>query len=185
MHQVEVLRGSVLLAEPFMMDPNFRRAAVVLCEHDAEGTVGFIMNKPLDIQIEDLIVNFPDFDTDLYYGGPVATDTIHYIHNVGDLLEESIKVCRGIYWGGDFDKLKFLIDSKLIQPDNIRFYVGYSGWSSGQLDQELESGSWLVANMHSNFLFKDEASTLWEGILTRMPDPYSVIAQIPDIANWN
>lgn len=185
MSTVEVLKGNVLLAEPFMMDPNFRRAAVVLCEHDSEGTVGFIMNKPLDIQIEDLISNFPDFETELYYGGPVATDTIHYIHNVGDLLEDSIKIGSGIYWGGDFEKLKFLIDSKLIQSSNIRFYVGYSGWSAGQLNEELEGGSWMVSDMHANYLFKSEATSLWQQILTGLPDPYSVIAQMPDTANWN
>ncbi|MBX2817144.1 MAG: YqgE/AlgH family protein [Saprospiraceae bacterium] len=185
MSAVEVLKGHVLLAEPFMMDPNFRRSAVVLCEHDDEGTVGFIMNKPLDIRIEDLISNFPDFETDLYYGGPVSTDTIHYMHNVGDMLDESIKVGRGVYWGGDFEKLKFLIDSRLIKPSNIRFFVGYSGWSPGQLDQELSAGSWMVSDMHSNFLFKSDALSLWERILSGMKDPYSVIAQMPDTATWN
>lgn len=185
MKTVEVIKGNVLLAEPFMMDSNFRRSAVVLCEHDAEGTVGFIMNKPLDIDMTDLISDFPDFDTTLFYGGPVATDTIHYMHNVGDLLDESIKVQSGIYWGGDFEKLKFLIDSKLIQPANIRFYIGYSGWSSGQLSEELESGSWMVADMHTNYLFKSEPASLWQQILRDMRDPYSVIAEMPDGANWN
>lgn len=185
MSEVEVLKGSVLLAEPFMMDSHFRRAAVVLCEHDEEGTVGFIMNKPIDVRINDLIGEFPKFDTGLFYGGPVATDSIHYIHNVGDLLDDSIQVGKGLYWGGDFEKLKFLIDSKLILPPNIRFYVGYSGWSTGQLSEELNTGSWLLTDMHPNYLFKSEPVMLWEEILSGMPDPYSVIAQMPDGANWN
>ncbi len=185
MSEVEILKGNVLLAEPFMMDSHFRRAAVVLCEHDEEGTVGFIMNKPMDVLVTDLIADFPTFETGLYFGGPVATDTIHYIHNVGDLLDESIKLGRGLYWGGNFEKLKFLIDSQLILPANIRFYIGYSGWSSGQLAQELDTGSWMVANMHSNYLFKSEPEMLWGEILSNMPDPYSVIAQMPDGMNWN
>lgn len=185
MSTVDILKGSVLLAEPFMMDSNFRRAAVVLCEHDEEGTVGFIMNKPLDVRITDLISNFPAFETDLYYGGPVATDTIHYIHNVGELLDDSMEVGSGIFWGGDFGKLKDLIDSRLIQPENIRFYVGYSGWTQGQLNDELDVGSWMVTDMHPNYLFKSKPASLWEEILTTMPDPYSVIAQLPDSVNWN
>jgi len=185
MSEVEVLKGNVLLAEPFMMDSNFRRAAIVLCEHDEEGTVGFIMNKPIDVNITDLIPDFPSFDGALHFGGPVATDSIHYIHNVGDLLDESIRVGNGMYWGGNFEKLKFLIDAKLISPANIRFYVGYSGWSNGQLTEELSSGSWVVADMHPNYLFKSEPVMLWEEILSDLPDPYSVIAQMPDGVNWN
>jgi len=178
-------KGKVLLAEPFSLDSNFKRSAVVLTEHDEEGSVGFIINKPLQIKVEELLSDFPEFEAKVYFGGPVATDSIHYLHNVGDLLDDSVKVRRGIYWGGDFDKLKFLIDSKLILPKNIRFYVGYSGWSSGQLKEELTYGSWVLADMHANYLFKAKPEALWETIMTNKGNAYSVIAQMPDNPNWN
>ena len=182
----KVGQGTVLLAEPFMADPNFKRSVVLLCEHDdEEGTVGFVLNKPLDIKVNDLITDFPKIEANVYYGGPVATDTIHYIHNVGELLEDSVKVARGVYWGGDFTKLKFLIDSKLILPHNIRFYVGYSGWSKDQLKEELLYKSWVTAQMHANYLFKAKPNHLWQQIMYNLGDTFSVIAQIPETHSLN
>lgn len=178
--------GKVLVAEPFMVDPNFKRATILLCEHDkSEGSIGFIMNKPLATNIDELIDDFPEFASEVYFGGPVQTDTIHYIHNIGDLLDDSVEVARGVYWGGDFDKLKFLITSELIQPSQIRFFVGYSGWSEGQLTDEMEYGSWLVADMDANYLFRNEASDLWQQVMENKGNAYSVIAQVPEDISWN
>lgn len=181
----EVSSGKVLLAEPFMLDPNFKRSAVLLCEHSEEGSVGFIMNKPLNMRIDDLIDGFPEFDSEVFFGGPVQTDTIHYIHNVGSLVEDSIKITDGVYWGGDFEKLKFLITSNLILPKDIRFFVGYSGWTEGQLNDEMVYGSWVLADMDANYLFKSEPKKLWTQVMYNKGDAYTVIAQMPETSNWN
>jgi putative transcriptional regulator len=180
-----VKKGDVLLAEPFMIDPNFKRAAVLLCEHQDDGSIGFIMNKPLDVKISDLVQDFPEFESKVFFGGPVSTDTVHFIHNSGDILDNSVQIENGVFWGGDFEKLKVLIQSQLIKPEDIRFYVGYSGWSSGQLYEELNIGSWVIAEMHANYLFKVEPNALWKLIMSNKGDAYSVIAQMPDSANWN
>jgi len=181
----KVQTGKVLLAEPFMMDPNFKRSTVLLCEHNAEGSVGFIMNKPLDMRVDELIEDFPEFDSRVFFGGPVQTDTIHYVHNAGNLLEDSFKVTEGVFWGGDFEKLKFLISSKLILPGNIRFFVGYSGWSEGQLDSEMQYGSWLVADMDANYLFKTRPARLWQQVMHNKGNAFTVIAQMPENVSWN
>ncbi|MDX1943710.1 MAG: YqgE/AlgH family protein [Saprospiraceae bacterium] len=181
----DVTRGKVLLAEPFMLDPNFKRTAVLLCEHDEEGSVGFIMNRPINVQVDELIEGFPEFESEVFLGGPVQTDTIHYVHNVGELLEGSTRVVDNIYWGGDFDKLKFLITQQLILPHNIRFFVGYSGWSEGQLADELIYGSWLIADMDANYLFKSRAEMLWSQVMYNKGNAYTVISQMPDTVNWN
>ena len=177
--------GKVLLAEPFMIDPNFKRAVVLLCEHEDDGTLGFILNKSLDMKINELITDFPEFNSNVYYGGPVQTDTIHYIHNLGPVLDDSHKVVNGVFWGGDFEKLKVLIDSKKVKPDNIRFFVGYSGWSPGQLIEEVEFGSWVAADMHANYLFKSTPDTLWKKIMRNKGSTFSVIAQLPEGLTWN
>ncbi len=176
----EVKSGSLLIAEPFMLDPNFKRAAVLLCDHTSEGSVGFILNKPLGMRIDELIEDFPEFDSEVFFGGPVQTDTIHYIHNVGDLLEESIKLTEGVYWGGDFDKLKFLIASQLILPHHIRFFLGYSGWSEGQLADEMVYGSWVVAEMYPNYVFKSPPDQVWKQAMYNKGNAYTVIAQMPE-----
>lgn len=168
-----------------MMDSNFRRAVVLLCDHHQDGTLGFILNKPLNMRVDELIADFPEFDSEVFFGGPVATDTIHYVHNVGDLLEDSIEVERGVYWGGNYEKLKVLIQSKLILNHNIRFFVGYSGWSSGQLQEEMDYGSWVTADMHANYLFKTRPKKLWKQVMANKGDTYEVIAELPDSLSWN
>ncbi len=173
--------GDLLIAQPFMTDVNFKRAALLLCDHnDTEGTLGFVLNKTIDMNITDLIGDFPAFDGPVYYGGPVGTDTIHYIHDQGDILEESIPIQSGLYWGGDFDKLKFLISNDLIKSKNIRFFIGYSGWSAGQLKEELQHGSWIKTQLDLNYIFQTDPGKLWKEVLDNKGNTYSVIAQMPD-----
>lgn len=179
-------KGKVLVAEPFLADQNFKRTAVMICDHStAEGTVGFILNRPIEMRVDEIIEDFPEFEAEVFYGGPVKTDTIHYIHRKGDLLEGSTKIVDGVYWGGDFEKLKFLIERELITPDDIQFFVGYSGWSEGQLEEEMETGTWLVEEMFSNYVFKMDPFQLWQKILEHKGDNFSVIAQMPDSAILN
>jgi putative transcriptional regulator len=186
MARKSVKQGKLLLAEPFMMDPNFKRSVILVCDHSKEqGSIGFILNKPLKMNIDELVGEFPEFDSEVHYGGPVSTDTIHYVHNVGELLEDSVSVGRGIYWGGNFEKLKFLIESKLIKPQNVKFFVGYSGWTMGQLKEELKTGSWVMADMDPNYIFKTKARKLWQDIMVNKGDIYSVIAQMPEGPNLN
>ena len=174
--------GSLLLAEPFMADLYFKRAAILLTEHRNDGTMGFILNKQLEnVRLNDLIGNFVDnFDVPVYYGGPVGTDSIYFLHDKGNLLQKSHKVCKNVYWGGDFDQLRFLIEQELITHHDIRFFVGYSGWEEGQLDTELQEGSWILGDMDSNYLFKTPFENLWQTALTHKGDTFSVIANIHD-----
>ena len=180
----KITRGKVLLAEPFMLDDNFKRSVVLMCEHAENGSLGFILNKSLNMKINELLTDFPDIEATVYYGGPVQTDTIHYIHDVGHLLDDSEEIMSGIYWGGDFEKLKTLISTGLVTSKNIRFFVGYSGWSKSQLKDEMKLGSWVVADMDLNYLFKSK-SDLWKKVMHHKGDAYSVIAQVPEQYIWN
>ena len=184
MYSEKDLVGKVLIAEPFMYDSVFKRAVVMICDYrDDDGTIGFILNKPIKMQVGELVADFPSFEADVSYGGPVATDTIHFVHNVGDLIEDSIKVMPGLYWGGDFTKLKFLIESDLVKPNNVRFFVGYAGWEVGQLDNELKLSSWIIGDMHPNLSFKSRGrknKNLWRDVLNRLGNTHTVIAQMPE-----
>jgi putative transcriptional regulator len=186
MMKYDVHMGSLLVAEPFMLDSNFRRAVVLVTDHsDEEGTVGFIINKPLTVGITDLVEDFPEIDAIAHYGGPVSTNTIHYIHNVGLLLEGSTEIAPGVFWGGDYNKLKFLITHEMIKAENIRFFVGYSGWSPGQLQEEMDAHSWLTADVHANYLFKSKPTRLWNQVMHHKGDVFSVLAQLPEQPNLN
>ncbi|MEM7101799.1 MAG: YqgE/AlgH family protein [Bacteroidota bacterium] len=177
--------GKLLLADPFMLDPNFKRSVVLLCDHHSEGTVGFILNKSVKMQINELLADFPEFESEVHFGGPVQTDTIHYIHRIGEKLIESQHVCDGIYWGGDFDQLKFLVETGQVDSADIRFFVGYSGWSSGQLNEEMAIGSWMLGNASASYVFKKEIGDLWSEVLQEKGDVFSVISTLPDYVNWN
>ncbi len=185
--KVEITTGNILLSEPFMVDGNFKRSMVLLCDHHSEeGTLGFILNKELDIPLNDLIADFPQIDCNVFFGGPVATDTIHYIHNIGKRLEGSVEVCEGVWWGGDFEQLQMMILSKEVTSDDIRFFVGYSGWEAGQLQGELKLGSWVVSDMYKEYLFGEEAHMLWETGMTDKGETFSILSQVPDgKAQWS
>src|SRR3954464_13038426 len=101
--------GRILISEPFLLVSYFKRAVILLGEHSEEGTVGFILNKPTDLKLNDALEDFPPFDAQLYFGGPVQTDTIHFLHTLGPKLEGCKEILPGIFWGGDLETLKLLI----------------------------------------------------------------------------
>jgi putative transcriptional regulator len=181
----QIKTGTILLAEPFMLDPNFKRAAVLLVDHGEDGSIGFVLNRESDVRVDELVEEFPEFDAPVFVGGPVGRDTVHYLHRKGDLLEGSDEVVSGVYWGGDYEKLKFLIRQGLILPKDIRFFVGYSGWSDNQLDQELVNGSWVTARMDANYLFNSSPEVLWSQVMDNKGNAFSVIADMDEEANYN
>ncbi|MBX2846245.1 MAG: YqgE/AlgH family protein [Saprospiraceae bacterium] len=177
--------GDLLVAEPFLDDPNFKRSVVLVADHFEDGSVGFVLNRPLRVNISSLISGFPKFPAQVFAGGPVQRDTVHYLHTVGEIIDGAKEIAKGIYWGGDFEKLKFLIQSEVISPHDIRFYLGYSGWGEGQLKEEREIyKSWIVADSDPNYVFYNtDKVNLWEQVLQHKGDTFSVISTMPD-QNW-
>ena len=157
----------------------------MLCEHDEDGSLGLILNKPTGVNVSDMLTDFPPFDAPVYYGGPVHGDSLHFIHDMGDLLEDSLQVSKGVWWGGDFENLQFLISSGLLLPNRIRFFIGCAGWSGGQLAEELETGSWVVSLMDANYAFKSEPENLWSQAMFNKGNRFEIIADIPDSISWN
>lgn len=182
---MDIKQGNILIAEPFMLDSHFNRSVILICEHDDEGTTGYVLNRLLYVKMQNLIPDFPKTNAPVYYGGPVATDSLHYLHSVGDLLENSVEVSQGVYWGGDFEKLKFLMENRLVKDSDIRFFVGYSGWEPSQLKGELELGTWIVDEMDANYLFRVKPPVLWQTVLHNKGNTYTVIAQMPDFVSLN
>ncbi|NJO86567.1 MAG: YqgE/AlgH family protein, partial [Lewinella sp.] len=118
---------------------------MLLAVHGDEGSIGFIMNRPADIKVDALIQGFPDFDAPVYFGGPVQNDQLHFLHRCGDLVEGAEEIYPGIYLDGNFNQLRFIIEKELVTPRDVRFFLGYSGWSEGQLNEEIDLGSWVMA----------------------------------------
>ncbi len=180
----QIKSGGMLLAAPFLRDPYFKRTAVLLCSHDEDGSIGFILNKPLDVEVQNLVSGFPEIALPVYYGGPVNTDTIHFLHRVGHLIE-GYDVGMGICWGGDIDKLKALIASELVSKDDVRFFIGFSGWGKGQLAEELKTGTWISTEMDSNYLFRSMNKDLWQTAMEHKGEHFGIIARIAEGPNLN
>lgn len=177
-------QGRILISEPLLNDSYFKRSVVLLTEHSEEGSVGFVLNKPIDIPITDIISDFPTFETTLYVGGPVGKDTVHYIHTLGELIPNSVHVKDDIYWGGDFDQVKEYIREGLIQPSQIRFFLGYSGWSPNQLEGELENNAWLVSEVDSTKIMQPDED-MWKKILHSLGSHYKSWTNCPENPTMN
>ena len=141
-------KGILLLSDPFLKDPNFIRTAVLICDHNEEGDIGFILNKKTDQILGDVVEIADGLTLPVFEGGPVEQQTLHFIHRRPDIITEGIEISTGIYWGGDFDVAIAALHNKEITDSQIRFFIGYSGWSSGQLQEEVEEKRMLLINFY-------------------------------------
>lgn len=178
-------KGRVLISEPFLSDTYFKRAVVFLTEHNEQGSVGFVLNKPIDLKLQDVLQDFPATDSGISIGGPVNTNTVHYIHTLGMKLPESIQVTKNIWWGGSFDVLKEMVLAGMIKGDELRFFLGYSGWSPNQLDNELKENAWLVGEITDEMIMRGIQSDFWNEVLIKMQNKYKVWANFPENPGMN
>lgn len=179
-------KGYLLVAEPSITgDLSFNRSVVLLADHNDDGSVGFILNKPLRYTIHDLI---PEISASfkVYNGGPIEQDNLYFIHNVPDLIKGSIEIAEGIYWGGNFELTKELINEGKISRNNIRFFLGYSGWDAEQLQNELESNSWIVSEneLHNKIIGKSSTDFWKEKIMAQGGD-YVIWSNSPENPIYN
>lgn len=183
---VKPQKGKLLIAEPTLTgDVSFNRSVVLLAEHNDEGSVGFILNKPLNYSMTDLVediqVPFPVFN-----GGPVEQDNLYFIHKVPHLITNSVEISDGIYWGGDFEITVSLINQHKISQNDIRFFLGYSGWASLQLDQELDSKSWIVvSNEYESNIIQKSTQAFWREKMMELGGDYLLWSNAPENPSLN
>ncbi len=174
-------KGKLLIAEPSILgDLSFNRSVILLADHNKEGSVGFIINKVLKYTINDLV---PDIEVyfKIYNGGPVEQDNLYFIHNVPDLISNSIEISNGIYWGGDFETTKKLLNDNSIKEDNIRFFLGYTGWDANQLETEMDENSWIVTDNHyENKIISISAANFWKEKILELGGEYIIWSNAPE-----
>lgn len=157
-------KGRVLIAEPFLPGDYFSRSAVLLVQCSEEGDVGFILNKPTDLRIKDLFNDFPDKDFNAFLGGPVSVDKLFFLHTLGDKVPDSLQVNDRLYWSGDFDYLTSLLKAGLVEEEEVRFFLGYSGWSAGQLAAEIADHSWVVVEPSVESILESDENFWMESV---------------------
>ena len=173
-------KGNLLIAEPAILnDKEFNRSVIYLTEHNLEGCIGFILNKPTEFVLGDLI---PEIESDftVYNGGPVEQENLYFIHKLPDRIPNSIVIEKDICWGGDFDVLTELLNNNAVNSSEIRFFLGYSGWSVEQLTDELKESTWKVEKNTYPNIFDVDSDAIWKNQLMALGGEYQLWANAPD-----
>ncbi|MCO6496471.1 MAG: YqgE/AlgH family protein [Chitinophagaceae bacterium] len=172
-------KGTLLIANPFLKDPNFLRTVVMLCDHEEEGSFGFVLNRPFDMTLGEVVPDLKDVNFPLYIGGPVQLESLHFVHELPELIEDGDEILPGIFYGGNFEALKIHLENGTIPESKIRFFIGYSGWSGGQLESELTEDSWITTMATRKLIFDTDADQVWKESLRKMGGEYEKMINYP------
>lgn len=159
------LKNQVIIADPYLLGPVFERSVVYLADHNEDGAMGFIINSPTGFTVQQAVRQLKGCNLPLYYGGPVDETLLFYVHNLGDMLPQSVHIKDDLYWGGEFSALEKLHNNNILNNNNIKFFIGYSGWSPKQLENEIKKKSWIINDLKPDFLFKPQKKDLWKKTL--------------------
>jgi putative transcriptional regulator len=175
----------LLLATPYLDDPNFYRAVICITDHNEDGAIGFILNRSISSGMSSIIPGFKPSEFPAFQGGPVATDTLHFLHTYGEVIPDSKALSPHLWWGGDFEFVLKLGAQKGFETHAIRFFVGYSGWALGQLEEEIKEESWVIGPAFHADYFTIPADQLWRRIMRSMGPKYAAMANSPDDPSLN
>lgn len=180
---MESLQGHLLVAGPRLLDPNFWRTVVLVGEHSEEGALGIVLNRSSETSVEEALPELAllaDEMGSVHVGGPVQPSAVVVLADFADAERAESLV---------MDSIGFL--SAEIDPDALgelrraRVYVGYAGWGPGQLDDELEEGSWIVEPARPDDVFTGDPEGLWSDVLRRKGGAFTLLAGMPPDPNQN
>lgn len=174
-------QGSILISEPSLQDLYFQRSVVLLVDHNAKGSMGFVLNKKTDLFVNDF---FPELEKSplmpIYLGGPVSPNRLFFIHSLGDTIIPNAKpVEHSLFFDGSFDALKKYILSGHSIEGKVKFFLGYSGWDGGQLGNEIDGESWVVSTNNSESILCAEGDSYWKTSLARLGQRYRTWINFP------
>lgn len=171
--------GTLLISEPFLDGGFFDRSVVLICSHNNEGSFGLTLNKEGDFQLQELVESVYANNIPVWMGGPVETNTLHFLHSKPELIQESIHVSGNIYWGGDFEQAISSINTGLLNNTNILFFMGYSGWGSKQLEDEIKRGSWFISHTEDFNKIDPSDKELWKKSMVDLGGSFKDMANYP------
>jgi putative transcriptional regulator len=171
-------KGRLLLAEPFMKDDHFSRSVIYMCEHGKTGSYGFILNNKLNIKLDEIIPDIEIPNLNVYYGGPVHSSNLFFLHQLGDIIDSSVKISDNIWTSGDFNQIIEFMNMGILDIKKVKFFLGYAGWTNNQLATEFNSNSWIAIDlMKENIFSKNE--DLWKEVLIKRGGKLKAIANFP------
>ena len=179
-------KGRILISDPFAGDDFFERSVVYLCEHSDEGSFGFVLNNLVEINLTELNLAFPSINISLSTGGPVETQSLFFLHTLGNELNLSSKITEEVFIGGDFDQLYKKLTAEHIENSQVRFFLGYSGWSAGQLEEEIARNAWVVADVKDGKeIMELHEPDAWKYFMEKLGSKYKIMTDFPINPNDN
>ncbi|MFT7479386.1 MAG: putative transcriptional regulator [Gammaproteobacteria bacterium] len=186
---LHVTPGSFLVSVPQMLDPNFMHTVLLMCEHTSQGALGLVVNRAPALIVRDLLPEHPKFaelDFPVHHGGPVGLDSLQFVHTTDERIPGGIELAPDLYLGGDLDSLGTFLGQEQQPQHSVRLFLGYAGWAAGQLEGELQTGSWVPAPLDPKLLFSDEpAEDVWRQSLRSLGLEGEGLSQLPPDVSWN
>lgn len=177
--------GKLLISEPFLSDPNFRKTVILLCEHEIEGSIGFVLNRLLTYTTEDIIPGLLTLNFPVFYGGPVEENTLHFIHTHGDVIPNSFPIGAGLFWGGELEAINELFLNGRAAVTDFKFFIGYSGWGEGQLAAEIDNKAWWLGKLDASIVLSDDLEEIWPMAVKNLGPDFAYLANAPEDYLWN
>jgi len=183
---LKIKKGDVLISKPSILgDVTFNRSLILVADYNEEGYVGFIINRPLQENLKDLVPTL-NKDFSVFDGGPVERDKLYFIHSVPHLITGGFKISDELYWGGAQEELIPLLNNNLIGDHQIKFFLGYSGWGQSQLEDEIKDEAWLVeSHFDLETLISCNSTSLWNEKMKSLGGKYLIWSNAPDNPNYN
>lgn len=178
--------GDLLIADPSIIgDETFHRAAVFISAIHENSPMGFIINKPFDFPLSDVLPEINNDKFPLYFGGPVDNDLLFVLHNSPAFGANSQPVNQEIYFSAEIEKVLIALKEGILNQNNCRFFLGYSGWTSGQLEQEIKQKNWLTYSLKTKNIFQLDTLNLWRNTMKNKGNNYQLWANAPDNPGHN
>ena len=178
-------KGRLLISEPSLYEPSFFKSVILITHHTADESIGLVLNQDTKINLNEILNNIPLSDFPVYIGGPVERNAIQYIHTLGEIIPNTKEITKGLYWGGDFDKILYLISRNKLIKNQIRFFAGYSGWGENQLNNEIRKNDWITHESNISICMKYSCEKLWSDLIKTKNEEYAIWANMPKDPNLN
>lgn len=184
-NKLSLEKGRLLISEPLSSDMFFSKTVVLLVKYSKEEAIGYVLNKSSDYKLSDVFDEDFKFNPSLNFGGPVGADTLHFIHKLGASIPGTVEILPNLFWGGDFDLIKTMAKEGSISDKDIRFFIGYSGWSPNQLDDEVDNDFWLIAEHFGDIAMEFRDKNGWGDLLNSLGDKYKHWSNVPENPSLN
>lgn len=182
----QIQKGIFLVATPEIEMGIFFRAVILICEHNPNGSFGLVINKSLDLELPEEILNLNNLsnkNVGIRAGGPVQTNQMMLLHTSDQIPQQTLKITDDVFLGGDLQFLQEVTSDE--NGPEIDLCFGYAGWGAGQLEREFLDGSWLIHPASRRYIFHTPADKLWQTVLRDMGGKYATLSMIPEDLSVN